>query len=368
MRAKTYSQFKAFKAITVAALRSISKSPSSVIFTIAFPLIFILVFGFIGSGSMMAIKVAFSPGSDTSSLLATQLRQQATLKFIPYTDSLDLWNKIEKNKINVLLDVHANNDSAAPKYTVTLKALPTALNYSNRLKMEMLQTVASQDLVIHDRMAHLVDIRQASIDKKEFKTIDFILPGQLGFALLAASVFGTAFVFFSLRQGLVLKRFFATPIRREVILLGEGTARMIFQLAGAILIILIGRYFLGYTLVHGFVTVINMLVLSALGILVFMSFGFIISGLSKTEASIPPLSNILTLPQFLLAGTFFPISDFPAWLQPISKALPLTYLNDALRAVAFDGQSLWGVKFDLLILVLWGVVGYLVAGKLFKWE
>lgn len=368
MRSNSYSQLKAFKAITIAALRSISKSPSSVIFTIAFPLIFILVFGFVGGSGMQEIKVAFSPDTDTTSLLANEMRQQATLKFISYTDSVDLWEKIEKGKINVLLDVQAKKDSGASDYSVTLQALPTALNYSNRLKMEILQIVASQDPVIHDRMTHLVEVQQASINKKEFKTIDFILPGQLGFALLAASVFGTAFVFFSLRQGLVLKRFFATPVRREFILLGEGMARMVFQLFGAVLIIFIGRYFLGYTLVHGLITVINMLILSAIGILVFMSFGFIISGLSKTEASIPPLSNILTLPQFLLAGTFFPISDFPKWLQPISKALPLTYLNDALRAVAFDGQSLWGVKFDILILVLWGVVGYIIAGKLFKWE
>ncbi|HET8572431.1 MAG TPA: ABC transporter permease [Edaphocola sp.] len=368
MQHQSYSQFKAFKAITIAALRSISKSPSSVIFTIAFPLIFILVFGFIGGNGRSGINVAFSPGSDTASLLAKQIGQQATLKFVPYRDSADLFNKIEKGKINVLLDVQVPGKAGDAAYRITLKALPAALNQSNRLKMELQQIIASQDPVVHDRLARLADIRQASINKKEFKTIDFILPGQLGFALLAASVFGTAFVFFSLRQGLVLKRFFATPVRREYILLGEGTARMIFQLFGAILIILIGRFFLGYTLVHGWITVVNMLILSALGILVFMSFGFIISGLSRSESSIPPLSNILTLPQFLLAGTFFPVSDFPGWLQPISKALPLTYLNDALRAVAFDGQSLWGVKLDLAVLLLWGIAGYFIAGKLFKWE
>lgn len=365
MRPKPYSQFIAFKAVTVAALRAISKSPSSVIFTIAFPLIFIFVFGFIGGGSFSDIKVAFTPGSDTASLLATQMHQQATLKFVPYKDSLDLLKKIEKGKINVLLDLKTNSNKG---YSITLNALPSDLNYSNRLKRELLQIISSQDTIISNRLAHLVNVKQVSIDKKEFKTIDFILPGQLGFALLAASVFGTAFVFFSLRQGLVLKRFFATPVKREIVLLGEGTARMVFQLCGAVLIILIGKYFLDYTLVHGVITIINMLVLSAIGILVFMSFGFIISGLSKTETSIPPLSNILTLPQFLLAGTFFPISDFPKWLQPIARILPLTYLNDALRAVAFDGLSLWGVRFDLLILLIWGIVGYLIAGKLFKWE
>lgn len=317
---------------------------------------------------MKNIKVAFSPTSDTLSSIAKEIKQQATLTFIPYKGEKDLTTKIEKAKINVLIDISPNLDSGKTKNIITLKALPTSKEYANRLKLELNQMVASQDPIVQKRMSSLVQINQASIDKLEFKTIDFILPGQLGFALLAASVFGTAFVFFSLRQGLVLKRFFATPVRREYILLGEGTARMIFQLFGALLIIIIGKYFLDYTLVHGFITVINMLVLSAIGILVFMSFGFIISGLAKSESTIPPLSNILTLPQFLLAGTFFPISDFPKWLQPFARILPLTYLNDALRAVAFDGLSLWGVKTDLLILLLWGVVGYFIAGKLFKWE
>jgi ABC-2 type transport system permease protein len=166
----------------------------------------------------------------------------------------------------------------------------------------------------------------------------------------------------------VLKRFFATPIRRENIILAEGTARMIFQIAGALLIILIGRFCLGYTLIHGWITVVNMLIVCAIGLLVFMSFGFIISGIARSESTIPPLANILTLPQFLLAGTFFSVDVFPGWLQIISKALPLTYLNDALRAIAFDGAALWDVKLDLGVLILWGVIGYFVAGRVFKWE
>jgi ABC-2 type transport system permease protein len=99
-----------------------------------------------------------------------------------------------------------------------------------------------------------------------------------------------------------------------------------------------------------------------------MGFGFIISGLAKNEASIPPLANIITLPQFLLAGTFFSTDVFPKWLQPISKALPLTYMNDAMRKVAFEGLNLWDVKFQLMIMLIWGVVVYAVAIKTFKWE
>jgi ABC-2 type transport system permease protein len=99
-----------------------------------------------------------------------------------------------------------------------------------------------------------------------------------------------------------------------------------------------------------------------------MGFGFVVSGMAKNESTIPPLANIITLPQFLLAGTFFPIENFPKWLQPFSNMLPLTYLNDAMRNVAFEGAHLSDCWKQLGILGLWGVAVYLVAIKVFKWE
>jgi ABC-2 type transport system permease protein len=70
----------------------------------------------------------------------------------------------------------------------------------------------------------------------------------------------------------------------------------------------------------------------------------------------------------LLGGTFFSIDAFPKWLQPISRAMPLTHLNDAMRSVAFEGHNLWDVKGEIGILLLWTVGVYFVATKVFKWE
>jgi ABC-2 type transport system permease protein len=148
----------------------------------------------------------------------------------------------------------------------------------------------------------------------------------------------------------------------------------------AVVIITAGYFFFGFTLVHGLVTFFDMLFLSFIGLLVFMGFGFIVSGVAKNDSTIPPLANLITLPQFLLGGTFFSIDVFPNWLQAISRALPLTHLNEAMRKVAFEGQSVWTITssfklFDinyniptLIILLLWGVVVYFVAVKVFKWE
>ena len=175
-------------------------------------------------------------------------------------------------------------------------------------------------------------------------------------------------MFFNLRNTLVLKRFFATPISRTYIILGEMLSRVLFQLLTAIVIILIGRYFFGFTLINGFQTFLNMLVLSFIGLVVFMGFGFIVSGLAKSDNTIPPFANLITLPQFLIGGTFFSVSVFPVWLQWIAKIMPLTHLNEALRDIAFEGKSLWDVKMEIGILLLWGVIVYAVAVKVFKWE
>jgi ABC-2 type transport system permease protein len=135
-----------------------------------------------------------------------------------------------------------------------------------------------------------------------------------------------------------------------------------------LIIILIGHYAFSFTLIHGFATVINMLILSMLGLIVFMGFGFAVSGIAKNESAVPPIANIITLPQFLLSGTFFSINAFPSWLQPVCKVLPLTYLNDAMRKVAFEGASLFSVSHQIGIVALWGVAIYLLAVKVFKWE
>ncbi|MBA4168707.1 MAG: ABC transporter permease, partial [Chitinophagaceae bacterium] len=202
---------------------------------------------------------------------------------------------------------------------------------------------------------------------RAYRTIDFILPGQLGFSLLSAGVFGVAFIFFSLRQTLVLKRFFATPIRRSYIVFGEALSRIIFQMSTAIVILLIGHFAFNFTLINGFETLIELLVLSFIGLAVFMGFGFVVSGIAKNESSIPPFANLFTLPQFLLAGTFFPIDNFPSWLQPICKILPLTHLNDAMRNVAFEGAHLSDCGPQLGVLAIWGAVAYGLAIKFFKW-
>jgi ABC-2 type transport system permease protein len=363
---KKYSNINATLAIAKASLKSIMRSPSAVVFSLVFPLIFIVVFANIGGGAV-TVDVGLSKTTDTLSPIFKALQSVKVVNLIRDQTTDEMNKNLSKGSIDAIIDIRQN--PGRPPFTVNVQYTKASQQKGSILK----SLLSSIFYNINSKAAGnapppVAELKESTISGREYKYIDFILPGQLGFSLLSSGVFGTAFVFLSLRLTLVIKRFFATPVKRYSIVLGEAIARMIFALMGALFIILIGHFVFDFTLIHGIVTVLNMLVLSAIGLIIFMGFGFTVSGIAKNESTVPPLSNIITLPQFLLSGTFFSITAFPVWLQHVSNVLPLTHLNNAMRKVAFEGASLGDVSHQLLILALWGVGIYVVAVKTFKWE
>jgi ABC-2 type transport system permease protein len=369
MNGAKYSQLRAMLAITKGSLRGIFRSPSAVVFSLGFPLVFILVFGFIGN-STVSVKVGVDRETDIKTQFYQRLSHVGTLKLVTDESADEMEDDLKKGRLVAVLNIvpTPGADSGAVHYIVNIRTSTASDANKKAILMSVLKNLTTQlDNETYTRPT-VATFRETEIPGRMFKTIDFILPGQLGFALMSAAVFGTAFLFYNMRQTLVLKRFFATPIKRTYIVLAEALSRMIFQLISSVVIIGLGHFAFGFTLVNGLATFLEMLVLSVFGLLVFMGFGFVVSSLAKNESTIPPLANIFTLPQFLLAGTFFPIDSFPGWLQPVCKLMPLTWLIDALRKVAFEGQHLWNVGGDIAILTLWGIVVYAVAVKVFKWE
>ncbi len=364
---KKYSQLRAMLAITVASLQSTFRNPSAVLFSFAFPMFFILVFGFIGKGTI-SVKVGVSAKSDTANAMYTMLKSRPELKLTLDESDAQMKDELEKGKLDGVLAFMKSSDSTKPNLQVTLQTSKASAEGGAMIQMFMMHAVDQANLASAPEIKHVAELRTLEVNDHAYKSIDFILPGMLGFSLLSMGVFGTAFVFLNLRNTLVIKRFFATPINKAYIVLGEALSRVLFTLLTSSFIIVVGYLVFGFTLQHGLITFINMLFLSFISLFVFMGFGFIISGLAKNESAVPPLANLITLPQFILCGTFFSTSFFPAWMQPIPKMLPLTYLNDAMRRVAFEGASLFQVWNDILVLLIWGVVVYFFATKLFKWE
>ncbi|HYV95717.1 MAG TPA: ABC transporter permease [Chitinophagales bacterium] len=361
---KSYSQLRAMLAITRASLRSIFRSPSAVVFSFLFPIIFIVVFGFVRNGGFI-LDVGLTPESDTSNFLYQKIIHVPTIR-ITRDSNDEMTADLNKGRLDGILDIQKPAVSDQP-ISVVIKTSASSRN--TEILMNTLQSVVDRETMKmfspHQRIA---EIREDKLPGRAYNTIDFILPGMLGFSLLSTGVFGTAFVFLNLRNTLVIKRFFATPIRKPYIVLGEALSRVLFALLTSSTLIILGYFVFGFTLIHGILTFVNILILAFIGLFVFMGFGFIISGLAKNESAVPPLANIITLPQFLLAGTFFSTDAFPSWLQPVTKILPLTYLNNAMRKVAFEGATLMDVGKEILILVAWGVVVYFFASRVFKWE
>lgn len=353
-------------AIAKASLRALRRSPSAIMFSFVFPFIFILVFGFIGGGGP-TIRVAFEKGSDTNNPIYDSLVAQKNIKVVTKPEA-ELNDDLEKGRITAVIAIKPANPEGLPKYAVNIKSSSAGADRIGLLYSVVQRCIGVvEQKEIPGRPVYAF-MQSQTVPGRVYRTIDFILPGQLGFSLLSAAVFGIAFMFFNLRQTLVLKRFYATPINRLNIVLGEVLARTIFQLLVTAFILIIGATVFNYTLINGFITFVEIMVLSFIALIIFMGFGFIVSGRAKTDSSIPPFANLITLPQFLLGGTFFSVEAFPSWLQPINKALPLTHLNTAMRNIAFEGAHLWDVWRELGVLAIWGVVVYAIAVRTFKWD
>lgn len=356
-------------AITKGSLRSIFRSPSAVIFSIVFPLVFILVFGFIGGGNGISLDVALNKNADTANSVYNVVKNISSINFVN-EDSLLLKEDLEKGNITAIINI-VKNTTGNPNYVIELKSSEAVNPQNIQVLQSVLKNVIGNINAQKYPQAQSVATISNNIEKipgREYRRIDFILPGQLGFSLLSAGVFGVAFTFFNLRQQLILKRFFATPIRRTFIVLGEAFSRVLFQMMTAIIIIALGAFAFKFTLVNGFTTFIEIMLLSFIALIVFMGFGFVVSSVAKNESTIPPFANMFTLPQFLLAGTFFPVSVFPKWLQVFCNILPLTHFNNAMRNISFEGASFISCWPDISVLLIWGVVIYATAIKVFKWE
>ncbi len=365
---KNYSQARALWGILRSSLIATRRNISALVFGLIFPLVFIVIFGYLGQNGGR-ITLAVDPASNTNNPVYTTLTQQSNITIKPYTSADDIQSQLQKGQIDGLINIV--NDSAIqrrPHYTVNLATSAAAPQQGAVLKAFVSSFADKANLKVVGGEGRFISISNSEVSGRKFSQIDFILPGMIGFSLLNAGIFATAFAFLTLRQTLVIKRFFTTPVSRFSIVFGESLSRLVVALFQAAIIICVGYFGFHFTLIHGFTTLLEMLALSAVGLTIFLGFGFVISSLADDERTIAPLAQLVTLPQFLLAGTFFPIDLLPNWLQKIANVLPLTYLNDAMRKVAFEGAGLSAISHDLLWLLVWGVVIYLVTIRVFRWE
>ena len=365
-----YSQSRALWAITKASFKAIFANPSAIIFSILFPLIFILIFGSFGNDGPPSYRVALAPGSDTANDLYKAIKNDPQVRVVNYRDTALRSKDLIRGRLTGILSVKTVSDSSgSPRYIINVNTT-SASNITIGAFMRVLEYIKLN----YEIKASGTNQQHIIIGKPEIKVvrpyraIDFILPGQLGFSILFSTLFGIAFAFFVLREQLVLKRFYASPVNKINILLGIGMSRLFFQLMNVIVLILVGHFLMNFTLQHGMFTVIAMLLMTIVMLFLLMGVGLIFSSIAKSDTNIPLLINLFGFPQMMLSGTFFPIEVFPKWLQEICRILPLTQFNDSMRKIAFEGLSIFDCWREIGILGIWMVIIYAIAIKVLKWE
>ncbi|HEX8098056.1 MAG TPA: ABC transporter permease [Pyrinomonadaceae bacterium] len=195
--------------------------------------------------------------------------------------------------------------------------------------------------------------------------IDFLVPGLIGLNLMGSGMWGIGFAVVQARNRKLLKRFAATPMRRSHYLFSFMLSRMIFLALEIFAILGFARLAFGVTM-HG--NVLSFVLIALVGGMTFLGMGTLLAARPETVEGVSGLMNFAMLPMWLLSGTFFTSARFPQVLQPFIKALPLTALNDSLRAVMNEGAPLLANWSQLVVLIAWGLVSFVVALRIFRWK
>jgi ABC-2 type transport system permease protein len=194
--------------------------------------------------------------------------------------------------------------------------------------------------------------------------IDFLIPGLLGMNLMNSGMWGVGFALVEMRQRKLLKRFVATPMRRSDFLLALTSSRLVLMVIEVGLLLGFG-VLVFHMRVQG--SILSVIFLGMLGAVTFGGVGLLTACRAQKIESVSGLINLVMMPMWIFSGVFFSYQKFPAMAHPFIKALPLTALNDALRATIIEGASLGSQSGRLLVLAVWGGVSFILALRWFRW-
>jgi ABC-type multidrug transport system permease subunit len=207
-------------------------------------------------------------------------------------------------------------------------------------------------------------VQDKSFSEPGARYIDFLVPGLLGMSLMGGGLWGVGYVTVDMRIRKLLKRFLATPMKRRDFLAGIMISRLLFMVPEVLVLLVFSWVAFGVE-VHG--SLLAVVVLILVGAAMFAGIGLLVASRARTLETVSGLMNLVMLPMWMMSGIFFSSDRFPAVAQPLVKALPLTPLIDALRAVMLEGTSLTAMPGTMLELIAWTVATFVVALRLFRW-
>lgn len=362
---------RALRSLTVASTKMYVRNVTGLFFTLFFPVLLIFVFGYLFKNNSFSTKIALTNYSDTA--LAKQtvetLKHVEAFKISEMSEA-DARTELGKGKIDSQIVIPADFGKIDP---TTHQLIPSALkSYYNEARP---QQGTTNNLIIGQILSKINDgITKTptliSVDSQGVKTnnlgaIDFFLPGVIALSIMQLGIFSVAFGFIQFKSTGSLRRLQATPVHPFAFVVGQGVARLIVAMVQIGLLLGLGMLLFQAKLVG---SALEFLLISMLGAIVFLGFGFAIAGWAKDENQAAPVAQLIQLPMLFLSGVFFPRDGLPSFLQKATDFLPLTYLSDALRKIANEGASLWSLRVEILGLLVWGIIIYFIATRVFKWE
>ena len=335
--------------LALARMREFYREPEAVFWVFGFPIVlaFALGLAFRNTGpGKLQVGVAAGPGD---SALVAVLRSSPRL-IATVLDSATARTRLRTGRIALLV---IPGDPLVYRYDTTRTESGLA-----RLQVdEVVQSARGRKDV--------ASVRDDRVVAPGSRYIDFLIPGLLGMNLLGSGIWGVGFSVVQARQKKLLKRYMATPMKRSHYLLSFILSRLVFLIVEIGFLVGFGWLMFGVAVRGSLATLGGVAILGAFS---FAGLGLLVASRARTIEGVSGLMNLVMLPMWILSGTFFSYSRFPDAMIPFVKALPLTALNDALRAVMIDGAALATLSAPLAIVIGWGAVSFVIALKIFRWR
>lgn len=367
---------RSFTHLYLATVREFVRDRTALFWTLAFPVMFIFIFGVIfGSSGDISfdIGVVNQDGAASQPLVAGFQQIDA---FDVHQGSLD--DELEALKdgdraavivippgTGAALGGVQTTDTAESSALLDVYYDPADTNTS-QIVLNVIDKVIAQMNEEITGVSPAVRVAQKSVATHDLSYIDFLLPGILGMSLMQLGLFGTAAPLVSLREKGVLRRMSATPLSRAGLLASQVAFRLTIAAAQTGIIVLVGALVFGVHIEYAnFPQIIGIMVLGAT---MFVTMGYFIAGLAKTEEAV---QGVITLPNFIfmfLSGIYFPVEVMPSWIRPLVDIIPLTYLADALRATMIDAGSVFPMTRSIAIMLGWLAVCAALALRFFRWD
>ncbi len=356
-----------------AQLRMYVRDRQSIFFGLFFPVFFMLALGFLAdSGPAPADIAVVDPPAAESSMLVTALTAHELLAVSMESDEAAARRGLEDGVyalVLVLPEQTAPTAAAGSASADEQIALTVLVNAADPQRTEQALTILNAVLaaVEHEirQTEPLFVLDVQDVLARSVRYIDFLVPGLLAFMVLQLSISGSGFNVVEYKRKGILKRLFVTPLRPIEFVASLVASRLVVVLVQISLLLAIAELVFDISLV-GSLTLVYLFVI--LGSILFLSIGFALGGVAKTQSAIMAFGNLVIFPQIFLASVFFPLEALPEWLRPLAAILPLSFVANGIRRIANEGAFITELGVDLLGIAAWTAIALALAVKLFKWS